>query len=207
MPSPITHLVAAGATCYIYKKIAPKDQAPPFVHDAGLFVAAAAFSLAPDLDFIPGLLLHKVGSFHNCGFHSLCCLLPLAWVCAIVLRCFKPGPFQMRLLLITTWLSLHSMLDTLCLGRGVMLFWPLSTIRFQSPILFFLGVRWSSGLLAISHIYTVLNEVLFAVGLWFGILVCNHPRRPDLRRVEVKLMNWEEDGNGCNIKGRQDNDG
>ena len=46
-----------------------------------------------------------------------------------------------------------------------MLFWPLSSHRFSSPLLLFYGVRWSDGLFSIHHLSTVLNELLFALVL------------------------------------------
>jgi peptidoglycan/LPS O-acetylase OafA/YrhL len=44
-----------------------------------------------------------------------------------------------------------------------MLFWPLSAARFESPVKLFYGLHWSDGLVSVKHIWTLLNELAFAL--------------------------------------------
>jgi hypothetical protein len=65
--------------------------------------------------------------------------------------------------------QLHIVLDFFTVGRGVMLFWPLSVVRFSSPIKLFYGLHWSEGFISIQHIWTLLNELGFTVLLVWAV--------------------------------------
>ena len=61
----------------------------------------------------------------------------------------------------------HIAMDYFTVGRGVMLFWPLSLARFDSPVKAFYGLRWSAGLWSTHHLYTFVTEILFIASLLF----------------------------------------
>jgi hypothetical protein len=44
-----------------------------------------------------------------------------------------------------------------------MLFWPLASARFQSPVKPFYSLQWSDGLVSLSHFWTLLSELGIAV--------------------------------------------
>jgi len=59
--------------------------------------------------------------------------------------------------------GLHLLMDFLCVGRGMMLFWPFTMRRFSFMFPIFFGVKWSDGMVSIQHLWTLLNEVGFVL--------------------------------------------
>lgn len=59
--------------------------------------------------------------------------------------------------------GLHLLMDFLCVGRGMMLFWPFTRLRFSFMFPIFFGVKWSDGMVSIQHFWTLLNEVGFVL--------------------------------------------
>ena len=119
-------------------------------------------SLLPDLDFLAGVLFRDPGGFHNEGTHSLVVGLVFSLALGVVLA-WKPTLGFVRGFLITlASYEMHVVMDFFTYGgRGVMLFWPLSASRFQSPVLLFYGVRWSEGLFTFQHVITLGTELVF----------------------------------------------
>jgi inner membrane protein len=155
MPSPIAH-VAAG---YLIWKSSRESLDERFSSLAG--IATLAFlSLLPDADAIPGILLHDLGRFHNYFSHSLFSGLALSLALPLAARALgRPRPFLwLKYGLACYWL--HLAMDFMTIGRGVMLFWPLSSSRFSSPVKLFTGLHWSAGLWSTRHLETVLTEGL-----------------------------------------------
>ena len=58
-------------------------------------------------------------------------------------------------------------MDFFTIGRGVMVFWPLSLERFASPVPLFYGLHWSDGYLSERHLITLVTELgfLFLLGI------------------------------------------
>jgi inner membrane protein len=158
MPSPIAH-VAAGYLVW-------KSGREPLTRTDGRFsslagIAAFAFlSLLPDADAIPGILLHDLERFHNHFSHSFFSGLIASLLLLLVAGTLgRPRPaLWLRYGLICYWT--HLVLDFTTVGRGVMLFWPLSSSRFSSPVKMFAGLHWSAGLSSLRHLETVLTEGL-----------------------------------------------
>ena len=63
MPTPVAHGVAAWAAVRTAEPAAPDA--------ARLFALAAFLAIAPDLDFVPGILVGRPGAFHRGPTHSL----------------------------------------------------------------------------------------------------------------------------------------
>jgi membrane-bound metal-dependent hydrolase YbcI (DUF457 family) len=73
--------------------------------------------------------------------------------------------------------SLHILMDFLTFGeRGIMLFWPLSLERFESPVKLFYGVRWSADLLSPVHLNTLVNEFVFVFLVGVILLIIERKR-------------------------------
>lgn len=168
MPSPIAHLTVGYALCRILRKAAEKHPAfrafrPPCL----LLPACLFFSLLPDSDSALGILFGQFGQYHNQWSHSL-----FFWVLPSCLLAGAVYLLSRDRAVARAWGALcllsccmHVLMDYTCQGRGVMLFWPLTTQRFISPVLLFYGVRWSDGVWSLRHIPTILNELLFALVL------------------------------------------
>jgi membrane-bound metal-dependent hydrolase YbcI (DUF457 family) len=168
MPSPISH-IAAGII--IYRSL-PAEQRQKFPGRMFRFPFLALIilgvSLLPDMDALLGILTGDMGSYHNQGSHSLFTGLIVAIVLGLILRWWFKGKYLFWVGLLFASYTAHLFLDMLTNGRGIMLLWPFSTERFLSPVLLFYGLRWSHGLWSITHMWTVISEVVFW-GVVFGL--------------------------------------
>jgi inner membrane protein len=136
------------------------------VRQAGVFplalVLAVVVSMLPDLDAVLGAITGDLARYHNNGTHSLIVGLGVALVAAGLLAWPKRSDFLAWFWMIFISYGMHTLLDFFTHGgRGVMLFWPLSSQRFDSPFKLFYGVRWSEGWLSIHHMWTILSEAGF----------------------------------------------
>lgn len=168
MPSPLAHVVVGALVAHAS---GPSDSSRvPFQR----WVAACLFfSMAPDLDALPGILLGDLGGWHNSFSHSvpfavLFCAATVGLAARWIGVVRKGRVFAVAL---GCYLG-HILMDWMTQGRGVMLAWPLTPERFSSPISLFTGLQWSEGLISVRHLDTLANEsvfVLFAVAFYVGI--------------------------------------
>ncbi len=167
MPSPIAHCsLVFGLLPPIERRIQPSLSNS---QRRALIAALIGALLAPDLDILFGPLTGApLMTYHNGPTHSLI-LAPLfgllcaglAWgglrrgmaVCGVVGTLAYAG---------------HVLLDAVCWGRGVLMFWPLSESRFGGPPYLFMGVRHSKGLFVVDHLLTLLNELAFVTAIWLA---------------------------------------
>ena len=163
MPSPIAHTTMGYVIHKIYWGRGPGQTQRRFSPLPGLLVLAAGLSLLPDVDSIAGLLLRDFGRYHNNGSHSLLIGLAVALVIGALAWWRKQSGFVYWFGLVLLCYQFHIILDFLTVGRGVMLFWPLSAARFESPVKLFYGLHWSDGIVSVNHIWTLLNELGFVV--------------------------------------------
>ena len=159
MPSPLIHLAVAAAAA----RIAPLPDAPrPRLR---LFAVSAVASMLPDVDAAAGLLAsvspQTLSLVHNQGTHSLLFLVLAAPLLALLARPFlRPLRYRAVLSLVAALLASHLLLDYFTWGRGLLLFWPLSSTRYASPVPLFYGVRYSLGLRTPAHLLTLATELL-----------------------------------------------
>jgi inner membrane protein len=172
MPSPIAH-VAAG---YLVWKSGRESLMSTDGRFSSLaYIAALAFlSLLPDADAIPGILLHDHERFHNYFSHSLFSGMILSLLLLLVAGALgRPRPFLwLKYGLTCYWI--HLAMDFMTVGRGVMLFWPLSSGRFSSPVRLFVGLHWSAGPWSLRHLETFLTEGLLILSI---LLLFTAPRK------------------------------
>jgi membrane-bound metal-dependent hydrolase YbcI (DUF457 family) len=120
--------------------------------------------MLPDVDAIIGILAGDIGQFHNNGTHSLVFGLASATFIASVIWLKLRSGFLYWFSVSLISIASHILMDYFTLGgRGVMLLWPITVNRFDSPFKLFYGVRWSDGLLSIEHLWTVLTEIGFVL--------------------------------------------
>jgi membrane-bound metal-dependent hydrolase YbcI (DUF457 family) len=128
MPSPIGHCLMG---CSLYA-----DRSPVRRRSWWTLAAFVFFANAPDLDFIPGLLLGQPMLFHRTATHSL--LFPVAMGLAASLFSAWRGrteAFRVGRLVFFALLS-HIAMDYFCAPskeQGMMLFWPFLDERFAAP--------------------------------------------------------------------------
>lgn len=181
MPSPIAH-VAAGYLVWKSGRESLRSPDERFSSLAG--IAAIAFlSLLPDADAIPGILLHDIGRFHNYFSHSFFFgLIPSLLLLFVAKSLGRPRPFLwLKYGLACYWL--HLAMDFMTISRGVMLFWPLSSSRFSSPVKLFTGLHWSAGFWSTRHLETVLTEGLLILS---ALLLCTALRKRSILRTKSR---------------------
>lgn len=132
MPSPLGHCLMG---CSLYA-----DRSPVRRRSWWTLAAFVFFANAPDLDFIPGLLIGNPHAFHRTATHSL--VFPVAVALLAMLISAWRGrtqAFRVGRLVFFALLS-HIALDYFCApskDSGVALFWPLMNERFAAPTAFF----------------------------------------------------------------------
>lgn len=124
-------------------------------------------SLAPDLDWIPDLLLGQPGRFHNGFSHSPFAALVFAVPIGLLAAATGLASARRSIALAFACYGLHVVMDYFTVTRGVMLLWPMSSDRFSPPVHLFYGVRWSDGLFSPRHVWTILTEAVFVAALLF----------------------------------------
>jgi len=170
MPSPLAHALAGWA---VYRGGVRGGTGAPAARTVA--AAAIALSLAPDLDALPGLATGNLGRYHNNMSHSVLFALAVALLVAAAAHRVGGWSFGRWFTLALTCYMLHVTMDFFTVGRGVMLAWPFSEERFQSPVKLFYGLRWSDGWISMRHLWTLFSEVGSAVLI--GVVVRFWPRR------------------------------
>ena len=170
MPSPLAHAAAAYA---IYRLSGPMRPDAPETHRDRVirFLATAGFSFLPDFDVVPGLWAGDIGRYHYQQTHSLIAALAVTLGAGLLASRWRRGAGRSWAALAGVCYGLHLLMDVLTQGRrGVMLFWPLSTDRFQSPVTVFHGLQYSQHWTHPTHWVTLTNELTFTLlvllGLW-----------------------------------------
>jgi len=164
MPSPIAHITVG---CVIYELARTRSGLARLSASGQLVGLAVAlfFSLMPDLDSVAGILSGDFGRYHNNLTHSLFMGLSITPVAAIVAYVADRQRTVQWVLLALVCYELHVLMDFFTVGRGVMIFWPLSPQRWEPPIKIFYGLHWSDGWFSHKHLWTLLNETTFAACL------------------------------------------
>ncbi len=162
MPSPIAHL-AVGYTIYRqYKDRLPQDQ-----RSIGKLpiqpATVAALSILPDLDVIPAIIFRDMQGYHNNFSHSFLVGIPVAMLVAGLFHGAYRSNYWVWFAICLLSYDLHVIMDALTAERGVMMFWPITQVRFASPIKLFYGLQWGLGWFSIWHLWTIFTEFLFSL--------------------------------------------
>lgn len=169
MPSPIAHAAVGYAIYRVAKTRRPQEtrHGPSPLPVVLLFTLA--MSVAPDLDFVPGLLIGHLDRFHNTISNSLFMGLVVSTAVATLIRLVWRRPFLFWFALSLLCYEAHVIMDYFTLGRGVMLLWPFSGERFRPAVNLFYGLHRSDGWISIRHVWTLLTETAFVVILLLAL--------------------------------------
>lgn len=183
MPSPIIHTTLGYIIYRILKNKVPKDSNQVYLTLPLALIFAIGVSLLPDIDAVAGILSGDFGKYHNNVTHSLIVGVLVAFVLAMFIRLILKSGFWLWFIFGYVGYSLHVVMDYFTIGgRGVMLFWPISPIRFEAPLKIFYGVRWSEGLFNPIHIATLITELLFVLIISMAVLVIDRREGPSNSR-------------------------
>jgi inner membrane protein len=153
MPSPLAHLAAGSAFAFFTGKTGNLRTS------WRIWAVCLGFSMAPDADAVLGILQGSLAVFHNQFSHSLGFGIVLCAACLPLTRRMLPGWNVRGVFTLTiVCFGTHLLFDWMTYGRGVMLMWPFSSARFQSPVQVFHGLRWSEGVFSSTHLDTLINE-------------------------------------------------
>src|ERR1051325_9374911 len=131
MPSPIAHLSVGYAIYQGYKERLPEAQIRVWKLPLHLIVVAG-LSLLPDLDVIPAILFKDMHRFHNNLSHSVFVAIPISLLVAGLFQRIYRSNFWLWFLICMISYDLHVLADAMTAGRGVMMFWPVTDVRFAS---------------------------------------------------------------------------
>jgi membrane-bound metal-dependent hydrolase YbcI (DUF457 family) len=163
MPSPLAHSTMG----YVIYRMAKDRSSGQGLGKVGplpnLLILTVGLSLLPDIDSIAGVALGDFGRYHNGPTHSLFVGLAVALLVAGVAQWTRRSGFFYWFAIASLCYQSHVIFDFFTVGRGVLLFWPLTSARFQSPVRLFYGLRWSDGFTSIHHVWTLLSELGFAL--------------------------------------------
>lgn len=164
MPSPIVHTTLGYILYRIFRNRVPDQFTRRFLSLPLVLIFAIGISLLPDIDSIPGVLARDFGRYHNNFTHSIISGIIIAFLLAVIVRVTLRSGFWIWFAIFTLGYSLHIIFDFFTMGqRGVMLFWPITFERYDSPVKLFYGVRWSESLLSAVHLNTLASEILFVI--------------------------------------------
>ena len=157
MATPLGHSLVAGI--FYLLRDDPRDKVVPCL----LFFLL--FANAPDLDFLPGLLLGEISRFHHGISHSLGFgILFTGIVCGVMvsLRWLpKDRAFYWFVMGYFLYLS-HLLVDSLTLDNGypygMPIFWPFSDAYFNVPFYFFPNVLHGPGAISWHNLTVAFRE-------------------------------------------------
>ncbi|MGD8396102.1 MAG: metal-dependent hydrolase [Candidatus Eiseniibacteriota bacterium] len=190
MPTPIAHSLAGIALF-----AARPDRRG---RDLALLATVLAAALAPDLDFVPGMLIGNADRFHHGPSHSLFAGLVGGVVLGALVARRAGWPTGRRYgLAFAVGYASHVVLDMFCIDTrppfGVPLLWPFWDGYLASPVEVFLDIHrdrdtaaFVGSLFQLHNLKAVLWElvvmvtVVAAVGRW-------RRRRPAGRTVETEV--------------------
>ena len=137
MATPIGHSFA-GYAVYSFSAAAKENDR------LSLILLCIVMTNAPDLDFVPGILIGRPALYHQGITHSLGFALMVSLVTAILYNIRGKSFSVIFNLCFLSYLS-HLVIDFFGpdqrLPYGIPLFWPISGEHFISPVSLFLGVH------------------------------------------------------------------
>lgn len=182
MPSPIAHS-AAGYVIYRFSKGRKQSisEEHPKVWRSSSLLVILFLSLLPDFDFIPGLFFHRVDQFHNSISHSLFFGFMVSLTISTMIWIWRRSNFIYWFILVIICYELHVVMDYFTVGRGVMIFWPFSSVRYVPALKLFYGLHRSDGLWSVRHLWTLITELAFTgIIILFSNLRIGLPKRKKL---------------------------
>ncbi len=168
MPSPIAHTMI-GYVIYRIFQLRMSHGSTKQIESLLFLAVTIGLSLLPDLDALIGLLMGDFWRFHNQATHSLIIGLIIALGIGAVIWLRRRSGFLCWFIIALLCYELHVIMDFFTIGRGVMLLWPFSSDRYESPMTLFYGLHWSQGWVSVMHLWTLVTELGFVVLVGFII--------------------------------------
>lgn len=115
--------------------------------DVRLLAVCAALAVAPDLDFLPGVLAGRPAAYHQGISHSLTLAIAVGAIAAAALAGTRAGFPRLWLICSAAYAS-HLAIDLVGQDArapfGIPLFWPISSETWLSPVTLLPGIAHAS---------------------------------------------------------------
>lgn len=187
MPSPIAHSLIGVALGSALLLPAVPGSISGFFSEAKnqywLLAGCVVLANLPDIDFLPGILIGSLNSFHHGFTHSLGWILLVSTGLWCLCRFRRPDPGFTLWMVMTTLLTSHLIADFFCEDRGapygVLLWWPLSSHYFDgSPNLFFAMEKSSvAAVLTFANLGPAFWEACVGCGILAAVIAWKTRRR------------------------------
>ena len=169
MASPIGHALAGYAIYKIYEAKSDETGSRRALLGVALFMA-----IAPDLDFVPGMLIGQPALYHQLITHSIGAAFVVSIITAGLFRSMGMSfsiPFNLCFVSYLSHLAIDFFAPDGRLPYGQPLFWPVIGAHFMSPVWLFLGMhhsgstetstlQWLMGILTLHNLRAIAVEVL-----------------------------------------------
>jgi membrane-bound metal-dependent hydrolase YbcI (DUF457 family) len=124
----------SAAGYLVYEAVRPAGP-----HRLGLLAASVLLAGAPDLDFVPGIVLGQPGMWHRGSTHTILAAVVVGAAVALGVRVFRRGsPALAAGLWAAAAYGTHLVVDCITADPrppyGVQLFWPLSPVWVHAPV-------------------------------------------------------------------------
>jgi inner membrane protein len=142
-----------------------------------LLTACLFAANAPDLDFLPGLLVGDLRRFHHGPSHSIAFAFVFGLCAAVILPFGKRLAFAIGFLNYLSHILMDFLIDDPSWPQGVPLFWPFSNEHYMAPLTMFRKFDYapeSSGLIAALFSIDNLATVAAEVAVLLPVLVFVH---------------------------------
>jgi inner membrane protein len=125
---------------------------------------------APDLDFLPGLLVGDLGRFHHGPSHSIVSAILFGLLATVVFPFARTYAFAIGSLNYLAHVLLDFLIDDPSQPYGVPLFWPFSNEYYMAPVTVFQKFDYSpESASLIATLFSIDNFVAIAVEI--GVLL------------------------------------
>ncbi len=166
MATPIGHALAGYA---VYRVRGRRND-----HTGGWFLLCILLAMAPDLDFLPGLLVGLPVLYHQGISHSLAFALAVSCIVTMLCRSWLQGHFLGNWMTLFAAYTSHLLIDLLGPDRrppfGIPLFWPVLDEHYLSSFQLLLGAShakstltgtsgWLAGILQFRNVVAILTEI------------------------------------------------
>ena len=183
MPSPVGHVLAGAA---IYLAATTRER-----RSRTLLAIALLGSIAPDLDFVPGILVGDMRLFHHGMSHSLVFAAAFGVLTYVVARLQAPAAALPVSVIAIAVYTAHVLLDFVNVNdgtRGVALLWPMSHEHLGSNLRLFGRFEYgdiSEGIWSVVRSDNV-RPLLYELAI-LGSLVMALRRKEQIRRILFAL--------------------
>jgi len=172
MPSPVGHILG-GTIVYL------AGTSEQRYRSGWVLMTALLGSIAPDIDFLPGLFIGDMRAFHHGITHSIAFALAFGALVFVVARRYDQAIARRSALLAALGCASHVILDFVSVRagtRGVPLLWPYSTELFGFSLQLFGDFRYgdiSEGIWSVvrwANVSPLLRELLILGGAVIALL-------------------------------------